>query len=82
MTMTGSQATFDVRCEWGEQGIAQMAPTSDVVAIVDVMSFSTSVDTAASRGAVIFPYPRHELRTGGVPRLVGCLRNAQAVVDL
>jgi 2-phosphosulfolactate phosphatase len=54
--MTYSQAEFDVRCEWGEQGVAQLAPISDVVIIVDVLSFSTSVDIATSRGARIFPY--------------------------
>jgi 2-phosphosulfolactate phosphatase len=55
--MTCSQSAFDVRCEWGEQGVAQLAPTSDVVIIVDVLSFSTSVDIATSRDAMIFPYP-------------------------
>jgi 2-phosphosulfolactate phosphatase len=54
--MTYSQSEFDIRCEWGAQGVAQLAPISDVVIIVDVLSFSTSVDIAASRGATIFPY--------------------------
>jgi 2-phosphosulfolactate phosphatase len=40
----------------GEQGVAQLAPISDVVIIVDVLSFSTSVDIATSRDAMIFPY--------------------------
>jgi 2-phosphosulfolactate phosphatase len=54
--MTFSQAAFDIRCEWGPQGVAQLAPISDVVILVDVLSFSTSVDIATSRGATIFPY--------------------------
>jgi 2-phosphosulfolactate phosphatase len=54
--VTFSQAEFDVRCEWGEQGLEQLAPISDVVIIVDVFSFSTSVDIATSRDAMVFPY--------------------------
>lgn len=54
--MTCSQSAFDIRCEWGEQGVTQLAPLSDVVVIVDVLSFSTSVDIATSRDAMIFPF--------------------------
>jgi 2-phosphosulfolactate phosphatase len=45
-----------VRCEWGQNGVAQLAPVSDVIIIVDVLSFSTCIDIATSRGAIIFPY--------------------------
>src|SRR5689334_14527280 len=50
------QAEFDIRCEWGAHGVATLAPVSAAIIIVDVMSFSTSVDIAVSRGAVIYPY--------------------------
>jgi 2-phosphosulfolactate phosphatase len=50
------QAEFEIRCEWGEQGIAQLAPISDAVVILDVFSFSTCVEIAVSRGARVFPY--------------------------
>lgn len=54
--MTFDQSTYDIRCEWGEQGIRQLAPRSDAVIIVDVLSFSTCVSIATSRGAHILPY--------------------------
>jgi 2-phosphosulfolactate phosphatase len=54
------QASFDVRCEWGPRGLAELEPVCDVVIIVDVLSFSTAVDIATARGAVVYPYPRKD----------------------
>ena len=54
--MIYDQAEFEIRCEWGEQGVIQLAPISDVIIIVDVLSFSTSVEIATNKGAIIFPY--------------------------
>jgi 2-phosphosulfolactate phosphatase len=54
--MSFDQADSEVRCEWGEKGISQLAPISDVVVIIDVLSFSTCIDIANSRGAIVFPY--------------------------
>lgn len=54
--MTYNQAEFDIRLEWGGAGVEELAPISDVIIIVDVLSFSTCVDIATSRGASIYPY--------------------------
>jgi 2-phosphosulfolactate phosphatase len=51
------QADFEVRCEWGEKGVLHLAPISDVVIVIDILSFSTCIDIANSRGAIVFPYP-------------------------
>ncbi len=50
------QREFDIRCEWGT-GIEHLLPVSDVIVIVDVLSFSTAVDSATARGALVYPCP-------------------------
>jgi len=55
--MIFNQKEFDIRCEWGLRGVEELAPISDVIIIVDVLSFSTSVDIATQQGAFIYPYP-------------------------
>ncbi|MEZ4729611.1 MAG: hypothetical protein R3E79_20980 [Caldilineaceae bacterium] len=52
--MTFAQADFDIRCEWGLQGVTQLAPISDMVIIVDVFSFTTCVEIATQPGRALF----------------------------
>jgi 2-phosphosulfolactate phosphatase len=54
--MDFDQHAFDIRCEWGREGIAHLLADSDAIVIVDVLSFSTCVDIAVGNGAVIYPY--------------------------
>lgn len=51
-----NQQDFDIRLEWGLAGVRELAPISDVLIIVDVLSFSTCVDIATASGAFVFPY--------------------------
>ena len=50
------QQEFDIRCEWGLNGVRQLAPISDAIIIVDVLSFSTAVDIAIGNDALVYPY--------------------------
>ncbi|MBD1832192.1 2-phosphosulfolactate phosphatase [Cyanobacteria bacterium FACHB-472] len=50
------QSDFEVRCEWGEKGVEQLSSISDVIIIVDILSFSTCIEIANSRGAIVFPF--------------------------
>lgn len=49
------QKPFDIRCEWGLAGVQHIAP-AEVIVVVDVLSFSTTVDIAVARGGTVFPY--------------------------
>ena len=54
--MSFDQSPFDVRFDWGERGLEALGSGSDTIVIVDVLSFSTAVDVAVSRGASVLPY--------------------------
>lgn len=42
--------------DWGKNGLLSLANKVDVLIIVDVLSFSTCVDIAVSRGALVYPF--------------------------
>lgn len=50
------QSAYDIRCEWGLQGLRALRDDCDVVIIVDVLSFSTCVEAAVTNGALIYPF--------------------------
>jgi 2-phosphosulfolactate phosphatase len=49
------QSPFLARCEWGLPALEHLAP-AEIIIVVDVLSFSTCVEVATSRGARIFPW--------------------------
>lgn len=51
-----SNLNHEINCEWGVHGINKFKNSTDIFIIIDVLSFSTSVDIAVSNGAVIYPY--------------------------
>jgi len=54
--MTYNQVEFVIKFEWGINGVEMLAPVSDVIIIVDILSFSTCVDIAVGRGAIVYPF--------------------------
>ena len=72
-----SQDEYTARFEWGLRGLEELCPVSDVVIIVDVLSFTTGVDVATSRGAIVFPYRMNDDTTEEFAKKV----NAQLAVS-
>jgi 2-phosphosulfolactate phosphatase len=50
------QEGFAYRFDWGPNGLRTLAPLADVVIIVDVLRFSTTVCAAAEQQSVVLPY--------------------------
>lgn len=50
------QNGFTARFEWGSEGVEALAPNSDIVVIIDVLSFTTCVDVVVNRKGIVFPY--------------------------
>ncbi|MBN9194900.1 MAG: 2-phosphosulfolactate phosphatase [Microbacterium sp.] len=83
------QARYQVRLEWGAEGLARLAP-ADVVVVVDVLRLSTTVAVAVARGEHVPLAAAEEVSINGAPIaraaaasgavvLLGGLRNAEAV---
>lgn len=85
--MPFSQSPYQVRLEWGVAGLARLAP-SDVVVVVDVLRFSSTVTDAVAAGAEILLADALRWSTNGAAVtasaqaptvLIGGIRNAAAV---
>ena len=88
------QSAYQVRLEGGLDGLARLAP-ADVVVVVDVLRFSSTVTAALERGErVALDAAAHAVSLNGtaISRaaaaldpapivLLGCLRNASAVAE-
>lgn len=46
--------------DWGIQGLHNLLPQVRAVVLVDVLSFTTAVEVATTRGAAVFPYPARD----------------------
>jgi 2-phosphosulfolactate phosphatase len=54
------QAPYRCRLEWGRRGAREAAERGDAVVIVDAISFSSAVATAAAHGVMVYPCPEEE----------------------
>ncbi|ALX66412.1 2-phosphosulfolactate phosphatase [Microbacterium sp. XT11] len=81
------QSSYQVRLEWGVEGLARLAP-ADVIVVVDVLRFSSTVADAVGSGASVDLAPALEWSRNGAAVaaaahdavvLLGGIRNASAV---
>ncbi|MCP2638017.1 2-phosphosulfolactate phosphatase [Microbacterium sp. HD4P20] len=84
------QRRYQVRFEWGAAGLVRLAP-ADVIVVVDVLRFSTTVTDAVGRGDTVpLDAAAHAVSLNGAAVaqaaavsdavvMLGCLRNASAV---
>lgn len=67
-----TQDGFDIRLDWGGEGLTALLDGGcTTVVIVDVLSFSTAVDVAVSRGARILPLPWRDERAAAAASAAG-----------
>ena len=66
----------EVHLEWGPRAVEVFGDWADVVVVVDVLSFSTAVDVAVSRGAAVVPCAVDQ----GAPERLGRKLGAQVAV--
>lgn len=62
------QNGFRLRFEWGLSGAREIAERSWVVAVVDVLSFTTTLTVAADLGIEVFPYQWKDESAAGFAR--------------
>lgn len=68
-----SQDGFSARFEWGADGLRALAHHVATIVIVDVLSFSTSVDIATAHGARVYPARRDDRRAADLARHHGAV---------
>lgn len=86
------QSRYQVRLEWGADGLRRLAP-SDIVVVVDVLRFSSTVSREVAAGrSVPLDESAHAVSINGAAIaaaaaeagatvMAGCLRNASAVAS-
>lgn len=67
------QESFDLRLEWGRDGVAALGPHCPVLVIVDVLVFTTTVDIALGRGGRVLPLPWRDERAVAAARAAGAV---------
>jgi 2-phosphosulfolactate phosphatase len=71
----------EVHVDWGPVAAALAGERGDVVAVVDVLSFSTAVVVIAERGGIALPFTGEELDAGGGRAAVAEAHGALALAD-
>jgi len=52
-----TQTSYEVRFDWGIEGLRSIAPGAGVIVFIDTISFTTTVELATALGLEVEPYP-------------------------
>jgi 2-phosphosulfolactate phosphatase len=74
------QDGFDLRVEWGLDGVRALGPHCAVLVIVDVLSFTTTVDIAVGRGGRVLPLPWRDERAAEAAAKAGATLTTSGLV--
>jgi 2-phosphosulfolactate phosphatase len=67
------QAGNGVRLEWGREGVDALGKACAVLVVVDVLSFSTTVDLVLGQGSEVLPLPWRDARAADAARAAGAV---------
>jgi 2-phosphosulfolactate phosphatase len=81
MTNFAGQSRYQVRFDWESTGLQAIAVDEPVVVVVDILSFSTAVSVALSRGAAVLPFPWRGGRAAEYAREHGALLAGERGTD-
>jgi 2-phosphosulfolactate phosphatase len=74
------QDGYDLRVEWGLDGVRALGPHCAVLVIIDVLVFTTTVDVALSRGARVLPLPWRDERAAAAAGAAGAVLTPSGLV--
>jgi 2-phosphosulfolactate phosphatase len=76
------QDGFDLRVEWGPEGVTALGPHCAVLVIVDVLVFTTTVDVAVGQGARVLPLPWRDERAAEAAAEAGATLTPSGLANL
>ncbi|MCX7523159.1 2-phosphosulfolactate phosphatase [Microbacterium sp. STN6] len=53
---TPTQTKYEVRFDWGREGLASISPGAGVIVVIDTISFTTTVGLAVEHGLQVVPF--------------------------
>jgi 2-phosphosulfolactate phosphatase len=76
------QDGYDLRVEWGLDGVHALGPHCAVLVIVDVLVFTTTVDVAVGQGARVLPLPWRDERAAEAAAAAGATLTPLGLANL
>lgn len=68
-----SQCAYEIRFDWAGAGLTTIVAGLRTVVVVDVLSFSTTVEVACSRGVRVYPAPWSDDRAARLAQRLGAV---------